>query len=297
MNCLRLWVSGFAGSIAVVAIAFNSAESAIFDSALVHYQFTQSQAAANLFADLRGNVNLQRGSGGSGAFPTIVPGPANAGGDAIQFASSRTLTPVTVGSDSILNLPSSENSNFSLSAWVKRPANGEDFIVSSKMDASGNFRGWWVLVEDGGQITAIFRNSNVGSERLWYRTTDPVILDGDPDFHHVAVTYDFVDGGTDPDRGISIYLDGVLQPLTKDPNSLGDGFDSNDYDLSSSSPFTINGRNGAGTLGSSGAIAELAIWNTALSAQDIAGLTAVPEPASLSLLTLGALAMLRRRRG
>lgn len=263
--------------LAVLFLATSTlARAAVFDTALVHYQFTQEQLDANLFVDLRGNVNLAR-SGTSGSFPTIVAGPENAGGEAVEFISNRTLATVPGVDDSLLNITSSMNSEFSLSAWIRRPLNGEDFIIS-KMDSADAFRGWWINVEDGGQISTIFRNTNVAAERIWYRTTDPVMPDGDPDFHHVAVTYDFETSAIDANRGVKIYVDGVLQPLTKDPNSSGNNFDAIDFDLSSSSPFTINGRNGVGTLGTNGTIAELAIWDTALSAQDVASLAGLSFP-------------------
>jgi hypothetical protein len=259
-------------SIVLVVGSIPTAQGSVFDTALVHYQFDQAQLDSNLFVDLQGNVDLRHTN--TNSFPTISPGPANAGGDAITFANGRVLAPVTAGSDSILNLTSSMNSALSLAMWVKRPDNGDDFIIS-KMDSNTNFRGWWFIVEDDGKLAVIIRNSNTGDDRLWYRTSEPVILDGDPEFHHVALTYDFVDSSIDPNRGIKIYLDGASQNLTIDPNTNGVNFNTNDYDLSSSNPFTVNGRNAVGTLGSNGTIADLAIWGEAISALDIASLAGI----------------------
>ncbi len=248
-----------------LALGASWAGATSYDSALVHYQFDQTQLNAGVFQDLTSN-DVDLVVSGSGT-PTIVSSLA---GDAVVLPSTAQLVPQTAGSDSILNLTSSLNSKLSLSMWAQRPDNDDDFIIS-KMESSGNFRGWWVIIENTGQIGVIFRytNTSTGPDRLWYRTTDEVIPDADNDFHHIAFTYDFVDSGTDPNRGIKVYVDGVAKDLTIDVNTSGTNFDSNDFDLSNSNPFTINGRNGVGTLGSNGTLAELAIWNSALTASQI----------------------------
>ncbi len=279
----QLWATMVAG-----ALWCSLGQASVLDSATVHYQFDQTQLNAGIFQDLTAN-NVDLVVSGAGS-PTVGTAPAMAGGDALTLPSDAQLVPQTSGSDSVLDLTSSASSKFTLAMWAQRPADDDDFVIS-KMESSGNYRGWWVLIENNGKIGVIIRNTNTGADRLWYRTTNEVIPDADNNFHHIAVTYDFVPSSSDPNRGIKIYLDGVAQDLTIDTNSSGNNFDSNDYNLTNSGAFTVNGRNGAGTLGSNGTVADLAIWNSALSESDIQ--TLIPEPASASLALIGSLVLLR----
>jgi hypothetical protein len=109
--------------------------------------------------------------------------------------------------------------------------------------------------------------SGTAAEARIITTTDTII--DDTDWHHVALTISYDE--TDANRGMRIYLDGVLQPMTSSSTGLA-GID--DIDLSHDSPFNLSGRYDA-QLDEGGNVDDLAIWGSTLSASDIASLAGV----------------------
>ena len=125
-----------------------------------------------------------------------------------------------------------------------------------------------------GTIAWAFKNTNPGW--AWINTGFVAPLNT---WTHVAVVYD---------QGvIDTYGNGVLQHTYNGAGSLGD---SGVWD-----EFWIGGRHDVNQF-FDGLIDEVRVFNRALGPGEIPSLLTVPEPASLSLLGLGALALARRRR-
>jgi hypothetical protein len=104
-------------------------------------------------------------------------------------------------------------------------------------------------------------------------------------WHHVVITYDSTGSGVVKD----LYVDGYLRSSLVGPNDLR-------YDATQ---LIIGAEGGIYWCGNLlvGAIDEFAVYEGILSAEQVyAHYAAAPEPATLALLGLGGLALIRRRR-
>jgi hypothetical protein len=131
----------------------------------------------------------------------------------------------------------------------------------------------------------------IGGGSTWYTGTGNIF---DGAWHHVVVTYspvlDIVDGIDNLFE--DVYIDGVH----KWGNTIADGALGLNYDR-----LTLGSESNRWYLynGFVGLLDEVAIYDTVLSANQVAAHYAagtIPEPATLSLLGLGAMAMLRRKK-
>ena len=222
----------------------------IYNDAVAYWPFEEtsgttvydasSTTAINL--DFQGNLNR-------------VPGAV---GNAIQAddeGGHNFLT--TNGDEQALDLSTAEE--FTVASWVNIP----DFTaIASKMESSGNYRGWWFAALQNG-VTFTLRSQNIEGSRLQVKTTEPL---PSSEWAHIAVTFSYDSG--DALRGVRFYLNGELVDAYLD-TTWEDLTGETDNNCS----FNVFGRNDAGFPQNSNAIVdELAIWKRALSPLEIANI-------------------------
>ena len=157
---------------------------------------------------------------------------------------------------------------FSISAWIKRGGTGVNDTIVSKMESSGNFRGYLVYISSTNVVKFVLRNVNMSSNRLFVDSTSTIT---DTDWHHILVTYN----GSSNVSGVKIYIDGVSDTLTT-AGTL------NATTLNSSS-FNIGSRN-SNTLFATATIDEVSIFNTELTASDVTSIYGTGVPNDISSL-------------
>jgi hypothetical protein len=196
---------------------------------------------------------------------------------AVTAGVSDRFDPVKLTSVSALNAIGTNP--FTIQFWFKTP-----LVGSTNRQDLFDFRGTNDLsmqVDNGvaGGLT-VFGNSSPA-----FITTSAGVISADT-WYMVTLTRDASDN-------LTLYLNG---------SSLATGTDSQDLNTGATGALAIGNKvTGAGHP-VQGSLDEFAFYNTALSASDVATLysigsgTPVPEPASLSLLALGGVALLARRR-
>ncbi|WP_088259229.1 DUF1553 domain-containing protein [Fimbriiglobus ruber] len=152
---------------------------------------------------------------------------------------------------------------FTLAAWI-RPTSAEPSTVLSRMDDAAAHRGYDVILE-GGKLASHFVHHwpDSGFKVI---TKDPLKLN---EWHHVAVVYD----GSRKASGVSVFVDGKPRPVDVTNNNQLAG------SLKTDKPFHI-GRRGA-SAPFKGAIDEVRIYATKLTAEDVARIAAGQSLAGL----------------
>lgn len=186
-------------------------------------------------------------------------------------------------------------SNFSVSAWYQlnnpptATGSGRYFVYEGLSSTTGFSLSYGLrdgtdgdtLIEDGevftfnGTPSTSFQIDNAGSQGAW---------------HHILQTYTVNGVNTE----IRTWIDGTLQ---------GTILTTANTNIASAGINIGRARTGTGNRGFDGQIDEIAVWNRALDSTDAAAVynaglagQAIPEPSVALLGSLGALALLRRRR-
>jgi len=153
---------------------------------------------------------------------------------------------------------------FSLSIWFYRPSTGSARILIRDSE-------WELRITSG---NSLYLQLNDNNSR--YRGKSGTFTG--TGWHHIAATYTGV-GGTNAQDGIKIYVDGVRIDDT-DINSGG-----NYKSMHNNGGDTNLARLPNGTGYTAGKFDELAIWNKALSATEVAALATANAPANLMALS------------
>jgi hypothetical protein len=160
---------------------------------------------------------------------------------------------------------------FSVAFWVKPAAQGGIGTFLSMQDI-GNSKGWRIGYNPA--FNRLFVQQN-GS----FIFLDNTITPGQ--WTHLVYTFDGTTGNIYENGNTTPIISGAL-PLPLDPNR----------------PFIVGGQYGNAFDSMLGQLDETAIWNTALSSAQVGSLynAYLPEPASVSLLAIGGLMVMGRRK-
>lgn len=114
---------------------------------------------------------------------------------------------VDCGTNGSINFDNTDTFSFSL--WVKRNTFTNSDVILSKMNPSGNRRGYFINLSTSNKIVFMLRrDTSFTSQRIIVKSTT---LINNSDWHHIAITYD----GTSTINSIKLYVDGQREALTE----------------------------------------------------------------------------------
>jgi hypothetical protein len=127
------------------------------------------------------------------------------------------------------------NESFSVCFWVKRESEDTYNMMVSKMESSGNYRGWAIAVQTSSYtypnaVQFIMRDQNLAGYRMWSYATTTELNSGT--WYHVACTYD----GTGNANNLKIYINSNAESLSVTTQT-------SITTTVSSAPFNIGARN------------------------------------------------------
>ncbi len=168
-----------------------------------------------------------------------------------------------------------DDSPFSIAAWIKVTADNNTQIIASKHNTSGKNRQQWLfslsnrdtLPTDSGSRQLRLFLTDAYAEKSTTAWASGYTLDINR-WYHVAATYDGR-GSATANQGIKLYVDGVEVGL------YGRGHDTGYEQMDgpySNVKFTLGNYESDSTGGFDGNIAELAVWSTVLSSENILAL-------------------------
>jgi len=145
---------------------------------------------------------------------------------------------------------------FSVTFWLRAPANESAYAVVSRIDEAQGDRGWDVGVQ--GRRVGFKLIHSWPEDALWRQTATQVPADA---WTFVAVTYD----GSGKPGGVKISFDGKPQQV----DLLFDNFEN--HSIRTTAPLIVGGRSGSAAAHGVG-LANVAVWGRALSPGDVEGL-------------------------
>jgi hypothetical protein len=278
--------------LAIAAVAWslparaNYASTVMASNPLAFWQFEDGASSdGSPCADTTGNHNAtyrNKGSVSSG-IPDISLGPGQVGNAATFNGSSG-------GNGNFIDIPGGNTSGLefttgSLEFWFKANPSSNYARPLQHNDGSGDPYGWGCMVglSNPNQI-GVF-----GCDTTWYTPYGDHPVENNQ-WHYIVVTYSYNSGSNTTTE--TWYNDSTMEATTTESGSLT-------YPSSSNDPIIgAEGNQGYIWNGMTGTLDEVAIYNYALSQAQVNSHYAagIPEPATIALLSLGGLTLLRRKR-
>jgi len=254
------------------------------DNPLSFWEFEDvSMANGAVCADTMGvEPGWYRNANSQGVYPTPVQPVAGAVGQAAYFSGTNNGTGdfIDVNDNSYYHSNRLENSKNVTLEFMEKAIDMTDYPRLIQHE-NGTNKNYGIGSINGDPANALL--TVMGCSSTWY-AWPPGLFDGN--WRYVVVTYAF----NDPNTTEKWYLDSVLQRTNTIAGSL------TPPDTWSDLLFGAEGNQNYVWNGYKGALDEVAIYNYVLSqAQITAHYNAIPEPATIALLSLGGLALLRKR--
>jgi hypothetical protein len=146
---------------------------------------------------------------------------------------------------------------FSVELWFKTSATGTGQIIISKIQPTGDFRGWEIFYDGTATNNIYFDLINQVSPSNMLRVYCSPSVVANNNWHHLVVTYD----GTSSPTGVKFYFDGVLKSTGTTTNTLT-------ATILTSTTLQLDGRN-SGATGLVGTIDEAVIYTGVLSSDQV----------------------------
>jgi hypothetical protein len=231
----------------------------------MHFTFDNGEVSGNDVTAETGQVGVK-----NAGVTTGLPGATAATDESFGFAKTGSGK-VTIATP---NLGTTNATGFTYSLFVRSTDSTKSDSYLSKFQGVNQFAILYGYTASTVQFYA--QNNGINSAAIG----GSMVIPTDNSWSHIAYSFD--------GSNLRAYLNGVLQSTTPTTASISDTITSMVIASSNSSNYFTGG------------IDDFQVYNTALSASAIHDLafpagTAVPEPASMGLLALGAGALLRRR--
>ena len=253
---------------------------------LVHYKFAEGSGSTTGNAGTQGNgLDLTFQADGSGR----VPGFSSDTPAGLGYSLDNTSVVGTDGGKAVTSNPLSALPSLTeatVTGWYKLQNYGylSRLLNRAANDIAGGGGGWALYFLEDGKLTLQVVSTNYGSDNNW-GTLDQ--------WYFFAVTFQ---SSILPEAKVSFYRGstttsaGFVASANSQNNFLPGAFDQ--Y------PLTVAGRHGSFNRGLDGLMYDVRIYDEVLTPAQIEGIrnSAIPEPVTLGLIGIGAVAMMLRRR-
>lgn len=230
--------------------------------------------------------NLFHDASGNGNEPTSIVGNPTQGTGIVGSGSLSLAGDGANGEGAIINPNIGAGADFTLSAWIKMDESDAGLhrprTMMYKQNGTLN-TGWYFYTYSSNNRPIANVLNDSGNNFVGAEASNTLPDEVAVNWNHTAFTYD-----SESEVG-SFYINGQLTATETIP----------DYNPNTGTNLSIGLRTGAEDRGWHGELDELAVWDRVLSQGEIetlAGGAVIPEPGTLALLGVGALALMRRRR-
>jgi len=252
--------TAFGWAVAACCLAAAPAAAGVFDDAVSYWAFDET---GNTIVDSKGVANMTIADASA---PTRIAGLVGSG--ALQVNPGASKYPKTAGDVDALDLGGAGGAGpFSVAGWVWQY---EGSPILCKMENSGNYRGWWLQVnDDATNLNFLVRSTDNTNNKLQVTAKGNIPMG---EWVHVAATYQY--NASDPTRGVRLYVNGSLYDC-----SLTHAASAFPLDTTNTKPFEFTARDTNNYLGTyENSFDDMGVWNRVLSQAEIQQLVNAGSP-------------------